>query len=72
MSDSKAWFGKHKGVELTEIPTGYLRWMVDNFDPKPLPKDTKGMSMEEVTAMESRMVDFLKAAKIEIGERDDG
>jgi uncharacterized protein (DUF3820 family) len=68
--ETVAWFGKHKGKDLTEIPGGYLRWMVENFDPKPLPKDTAGMTLEEVKAMENRMRDFLIAAEGELDRRE--
>ena len=65
------WFGKHKGKDLSEVPGGYLRWMVENLDPKPLPKDTRGMSREEVRAMEDRMRDFLSAAEDELKDREE-
>ena len=64
------WFGKHDKKELSEVPSGYLRWMVDNFDPKPLPKDTRGMTFEEVKAMEDRMRTFLSTAEDELLNRD--
>ena len=70
MSETVAWFGKHKGKELSEIPGGYLKWMVENFDPVPLPKDTKGMTKEEAQAMEDRMRFFLKAAQDELDRRE--
>lgn len=69
-SETKFWFGKHKDKELSEVPSGYLRWMIDNFDPVPLPKDTKGMSVEEVRAMEDRMRTFLSTAEDELLNRD--
>jgi uncharacterized protein (DUF3820 family) len=70
-SESIFWFGKYKDKDLSEVPRGYLRWMVDNFDPVPLPKDTRGLSLEEVTAMENRMRDFLKTAESVLSERDE-
>lgn len=69
-SETVVWFGKHKGKDLTEIPGGYLRWMVENFDPKPLPKDTRGLTQEEIDAVEARMVAFLKEAEFELERRD--
>lgn len=27
-------FGKHKGVDITEVPTGYLRWCLDTLHPQ--------------------------------------
>lgn len=33
-SDDIIHFGKHKGKRWSEIPTGYLVWMVDNFSGK--------------------------------------
>lgn len=71
MSETEAWFGKHKGKELSEIPGGYLRWMVENFDPKPMPKDTRGMTREEVKAMEDRMRTFISAAEDELKNREE-
>lgn len=65
------WFGKHKDKDISEVPAGYLRWMVQNFDPVPLPKDTKGMSVDEVKAMEDRMRDFLSAAEDEVNSREE-
>ena len=73
MSDKETvfWFGKHKDKDLSETPAGYLRWMVANFDPVPLPKDTKGMTLESVKAMEDRMRDFLSAAEDEVNSREE-
>lgn len=71
MSATKAWFGKHEGKELSEIPGGYLRWMVDNIDPVPLPKDTQGKSVEEVKAMTERMRDFISEAETELQNREE-
>jgi hypothetical protein len=71
VSETEAWFGKHKGKELSEIPGGYLRWMVENFDPKPMPKDTRGMTREEVKAMEDRMRTFISAAEDELKNREE-
>ena len=64
------WFGKYKDKDLSEAPSGYLRWMVDNFDPVPLPKDTRGMSLEEISTMEQRMRTFLSTAEDELLNRD--
>ena len=69
-SETVFWFGKWKGRDLTEVPGGYLRWCVDNFDPVPLPKDTRGLSAEEIKAMEDRMRSFLKAAENELDRRE--
>lgn len=68
--ETKFWFGKHDGKDLSEVPAGYLRWMVANFDPVPLPKDTRGMTLEEVKAMEDRMRTFLSTAKDELLNRE--
>jgi uncharacterized protein (DUF3820 family) len=65
------WFGKHKDKHLSEVPAGYLRWMVENFDPVPLPKDTKGMTIEEVKGMEDKMRDFLNEALKEVNSREE-
>ena len=64
------WFGKWKDHDLSEAPAGYLRWMVENFDPVPLPKDTRGLTIEEIKAMEDRMRTFLRAAEDELNQRD--
>jgi hypothetical protein len=44
--------------------------MVENFDPKPLPKDTRGLSAEEIQAMEDRMRNFIAAAEDEVASRE--
>jgi uncharacterized protein (DUF3820 family) len=64
------WFGKHKGKDLSEVPSGYLRWMVENIDPKPLPKDVAGKTLDEAQAMEDRMRHFINAAELELEERE--
>lgn len=71
-------FGKHEGERLGEIPTGYLRWCVDNItDPRPTPKyqkhdDGTPMTLEEVNELEKKMATFIAAAKVELEERDSG
>lgn len=69
MTEKTAWFGKHKDKELSEIPSGYLSWMVANFDPVPLRKDIIGKTEEEAKAMEMRMRNFLSAAVDELEYR---
>ena len=70
-SETKFWFGKHEGKELSETPAGYLRWMVENIDPKPLDRDTRGMSEEEIAAMEDRMRNFISAAEDDLAAREE-
>ena len=69
MTAEKIWFGTHIGKRLPEIPSGYLRWMVENFDPVPMWRDTIRKSPEEVQAMEDRMHDLLRAAAEELSQR---
>lgn len=69
-------FGKWKGTAMSDIPAGYLRWAVKTIDPRPLPQYQKNedgtqKTVEEVNQMETDMADFLKAAEIEIGRRED-
>jgi len=64
-----AWFGTHKGKELAEIPTDYLRWMTKNFDPTPMRRQIMGKSAEEAKALEDRMRNFLQAATKELNQR---
>ena len=71
----KCHFGTHKGKELSEIPSGYLRWAVEKIDPVPLPKyrfddDGKPLTVEQVKKMEADMREFLSAAKDELLNRD--
>ncbi len=70
MSDTTIWFGKHEGKKLSEIPGGYLRWMVNKMDPSPLPIDRQGKTVEEVKKMTDRMRDFIFAAEDELHERE--
>lgn len=69
MPVEKIWFGTHNGKKLTEIPSGYLRWMVENFDPVPMWRDTLRKSPEEVQVMEDRMRDLLRVAAEELRQR---
>ena len=75
-TDTLVYFGKHNGKQLRDVPGGYLRWMVDNLDPVPLPKyrfheDGKAMTIEEVDAMTVRMRNFISQAEDEILSRDE-
>lgn len=74
----KVHFGKHKGQELGDVPSGYLRWCVGNLDPVPLPKyrfkedGITPLTVEEVAAMEESMRAFLSAAEDELMDRGKG
>lgn len=70
MSDTKFWFGKHKGKELSEIPGGYLRWMVNKMDPSVRQEDREGKTEEQIKAMQDRMRDFIFAAEDELHNRE--
>lgn len=26
-------FGKHKGKDIEDLPSDYIRWLIDNYDP---------------------------------------
>lgn len=41
--DSILWFGKHKGVRLTNVPASYLLWLREQMEETP-PQD--GMRIE--------------------------
>lgn len=77
MSELVCHFGKHEGVDMGNIPTGYLRWATENIkDPKPLPQyqkneDGSQKSVEEVTQMTQDMATFLAAANVELKRRDE-
>jgi len=71
----KCHFGKHKGQEIRDIPSGYLKWVVENIDPVPLPKyrfddDGKPLSVEAVKEMEDDMRNFISAAEDELEDRE--
>ena len=70
MKPEKPWFGKHKGKELSEVPSGYLRWMTETF-PEIVPgwREVYGRSPEEREAIEGRWRDFLQAAEHELKKR---
>ncbi len=68
-------FGKHQGTPISEISSGYLRWVIANIDPVPLKKyqvDDNGRQLPkvEVKAMEERMRAFIFAAEDELANRD--
>ena len=71
MAIEKIWFGKNIGKDLADIPSGYLLWMVENFDPIPFWKDTRGKTADEIQVMEDRTRDLLCAAVVELIERGD-
>lgn len=76
MSDTKFWFGKHSGKELCDVPSGYLKWMVENMDAVPQPKyrfkqdGVTPLTADEVEAMTERMKNFLSAAEDELLNRE--
>jgi len=69
-------FGKHEGERMGDIPSGYLKWAVENIDPVPLPKyrlneDGSKKTIEEVKQMEEDMRSFLSAAEDELKRRSE-
>jgi len=69
-------FGKHKGKELSDIPSGYLKWAVETIDPMPEPKyrfkedGITPLTDEEVQHMKDNMKNFLSAAEDELLNRE--
>ena len=70
MSGTKLWFGKHQNVEISEVPGGYLRWMVNKMDPTPRDEDRVGKTPEQIKAMGDRMRDLIFEAEDELHERE--
>jgi hypothetical protein len=73
----KCHFGKHKGEEIGDIPTGYLKWAVANVTPRPAPQyqfqgdGVTPLTTEQVDAMEKQTRDFLNAAEGELATRSE-
>ncbi len=76
MNETICHFGKHKGLALRDIPSGYLKWCVENINPVPEPKyrfkedGVTPLSTEDVERMEAKMRDFLSAAEDQLLDRD--
>lgn len=70
MSDTTVWFGKHRGDDLHDIPSGYLRWLVNKMDPTLRPEDRQGKTTEQIKAMTDRMRDLIFAAEDELHKRE--
>ncbi len=72
----KCHFGKHKGEEITDIPSGYLRWVVAKIDPVPLPEHrfkedgVTPLTIEEIKEREYDMRNFISAAEDELLDRE--
>lgn len=73
----KCHFGKHKGKPMSEIPSGYLKWAVENIEnPRPAPKyrfqedGVTPLTKAEVDRLEEQMRDFLSEAEDELLNRD--
>ena len=82
MSETTFYFGKYgpkdgePGKDLSEVPSGYLRWMVEKMDPVPLPQyrfneDKTPMTAEQVDVFIERNRNFISAAEDELTERDE-
>lgn len=73
--DLECHFGKFKGKKVSKIDSGYLGWVVNKFDPVPLPKyrvheDGTPMTVEEVKVVENLNKRFQDAAKDELLNRE--
>lgn len=72
----KCHFGKHKGKEVSDIESGYLRWAVENVEPT-LPQkyrnnaDGSPMTAEQVRKYEEQTRDFLSEAEDELLRREE-
>ena len=64
------WFGKHKDKEVSDIPTGYLVWMVEEMEPEPYPSTLRGMTQDQRKFAREQMRDLIFAAEDELAERD--
>lgn len=73
----KSHFGKHKGQEISEIPSGYLRWVVNKMDPVLLPQyrfkedGVTPLTIEEVKEREVNNRAFISAAEDELLNREE-
>lgn len=65
----KIWFGKHQDTELSDIPSGYLRWMVEKMDPEPL--NPERLTTKQRTFAREQIRDLIFAAEDELAERDE-
>jgi len=63
-------FGKHKGVEISEIPSDYLQWIVEGLDPEPLPRLKRGLSIEHIKKMRDENKDLISEAENELLNRE--
>jgi len=63
-------FGKHSGTELTEIPSGYLRWLVENFEPTPREEDVHGMTSDQIKFITEQRRDLIAASEDELLDRE--
>lgn len=63
------WFGKHEGKQVSEIPTGYLRWLVEEFDPSPHPRELRGAPRGFDKHLMEQKRDLVAAAEDELIER---
>ena len=66
------WFGKHKGKQVEDLPTDYLRWLADGFDPVVEVKHVgrnapKGFAID----LYQRRRELIEVATDELVSRDD-
>lgn len=69
--DIELWFGKYKGKRLSDVPNDYLQWIVESFDPEPLPGEKRGLTADQVRFMREQRKDLISAAEDELIERED-
>jgi uncharacterized protein (DUF3820 family) len=63
-------FGKHKGVEIKDIPSDYLQWIVEGLDPEPLPRLKRGLTIEKIKKMREENKDLISEAENELLNRE--
>lgn len=62
-------FGCHKGKDISEIPTGYLKWLVNDFDIEPAARDLRGMPRGYKDFVREQRRDLVAAAEEELIQR---
>lgn len=62
-------FGKHKGMDMGQLPTDYLRWLVENFEDGEIKEEAKRILASPTLQLERESKSLEEQANEILGEK---